>query len=68
LSKAESNRILAEQIEAFVARMPEPVTAREVAKRKLRADRQVGQDVQPSTPGRQVEGDIHKVKDNGRNR
>jgi hypothetical protein len=68
LSKAESNRILAEQIEAFVARMPEPVTAREVAKRKLRADRQAGQDVQSITPGRQVERDIHKGKDNGRNR
>ena len=68
LSKAESNRILAEQIEAFVAQMPEPVTAREIAKRKLRADRQAGQDVQPSTPARQVEGDIHKVKDNGRSR
>jgi hypothetical protein len=68
LSKAESNRILAEQIEAFVASMPEPVTAREVAKRKLRADHQAGQHVQPITPGRQVEGDIHKGKDNGRSR
>lgn len=68
LSKAENNRILAEQIEAFVASMPEPVTAREVAKRKLRADHQAGQHVQPITPGRQVEGDIHKGKDNGRSR
>lgn len=68
LSKAESNRILAEQIEAFVASMPEPVTAREVEKRKLRADRQAGQDVQSVTPAREVERDIHKGKDNGRNR
>lgn len=68
LSRAESNRILAEQIEAFVARMPEPVTAREAVKRQLRADRQAGQDGQSITLGRQVERDIHKGKDNGRNR
>lgn len=68
LSKAVSNRILAEQIEAFVARMPEPVTAREVAKRKLRADRQAGQGVQTVPRSPQVERDIHKGKDDGRNR
>lgn len=68
LSKAESNRILAEQIEAFVARMPEPVTAREAGKRELRAARQAGQGVQPVTPSHRVEREIQKGKDNGRNR
>jgi hypothetical protein len=68
LSKAESNRILAEQIEAFVARMPEPVTASETVKRELRSARQAGQDVRLVTPSRQVERDIHKGKDDGRNR
>lgn len=68
MSKAESNRILVEQIEEFVARMPEPVTAREAVKRELRADRQAGKDVQSIAPSHQVEREIQKGKDNGRNR
>ena len=68
LSQAESNRILAEQIEAFVARMPEPLTANEVMQRQLRATRQAAQDVRSVTTDRQAEQDIHKGKDNGRSR
>ena len=68
LSQAEGNRILAEQIEAFVARMPEPLTANEVIQRQLRATRQAAQDVRSVTTDRQAEQDIHKGKDNGRSR
>lgn len=68
LSLAEGNRILAEQIEAFVARMPEPLTANEVIQRQLRATRQAAQDVRSVTTDRQAEQDIHKGKDNGRSR
>ncbi len=50
LSKAESNRILAEQIEAFVARMPAPVTARQVLQQKLRSQSQEGEKHVSSTP------------------
>ena len=50
LSKAESNRVLAEQIEAFVARMPEPVTARQVLQQKLRSQSQGAERHVSSTP------------------
>lgn len=68
LSEAESNRILAEKIEAFVARMPEPVTAREAVKRDLRAAQQAKHDARANTHVPKGERDIHKGKDNGRNR
>lgn len=37
MSLAERNALLAAQIERFVARMPEPLTAREVLRREVQA-------------------------------
>lgn len=68
LSEAESNRILAAKIEAFVVRMPEPMTAMQTLQRQLRAAVKAGRDVRPVAPESRVDQDTQKGKDNGRSR
>lgn len=69
LSLAERNLDLAKRIEAFVARLPEPLTARQVLQRQLRAKAEAGRTVQHDGQIQQPKAQgIPNEKDKGRSR
>ena len=69
LSLAERNLDLAKRIEAFVARLPEPLTARQALQRQLRAKAEAGRTVQHDGQSQQPKTQgIPNEKDKGRSR
>jgi hypothetical protein len=69
LSLAERNLDLAKRIEAFVARLPEPLTARQALQRQLRAKAEAGRTVQRDGQSQQAKAQgIPNDKDKGRSR
>ena len=69
LSLAERNLDLAKRIEAFVARLPEPLTARQALQRQLRAKAEAGRTVQHDGQSQQPKAQgIPNEKDKGRSR